>query len=221
MKDLKPIRTHVLNRYRKRRGTQKARESFRRLLCRNLKREKWIEKVPTRSNIISSLGLDILSQLDGFDDERANQFLSFLESEENLRSTNLTESRRTRSHSWNPDLNLHRWQEDALISWEKAGKWGVVSAVTGTGKTIFSIAAAKRFLDTNPDGRVTVIVPSIVLLHQWLREFAKCLDLSLSEVGLRGGGHLHDTQALCRFGLSTALSKRTLYEIQWPSSLTT
>ena len=136
---------------------------------------------------------DILSQLDGFDDERANQFPSFLESEENLRSTELDGIKHGHgAYSWNPDLNLHQWQEDALISWEKAGKWGVVSAVTGTGKTIFSIAAAKRFLDTNPDGRVTVIVPSIVLLHQWLREFAKCLDLSLSEVGLRGGGHLHE-----------------------------
>ena len=196
MKDLKPIRKHVLDRYREaKRGAQKTRESFRRLLTddRNLQRGKWIEKFPTRVNIISSLGLDVLSQLNDFEDDRANQFLSFLESEENLRSTELDGIKHGHgAYSWNPDLNLHQWQEDALKSWEEAGRWGVVSAVTGTGKTIFSIAAAKRFLDTHSDGRVTVIVPSIVLLHQWLREFAKCLDLSLSEVGLRGGGYLHE-----------------------------
>ena len=50
MKDLKPIRTHVLDRYREAKRAQKTRESFRRLLTddRNLKRVKWIEKVPTR-----------------------------------------------------------------------------------------------------------------------------------------------------------------------------
>jgi len=196
MKDLKPIRKHVLDRYRKaKRGAHGTRESFRRLLTddRNLQREVWITKFPTRRNIISSLGLDVLSQLNGFDDERAHQFLSFLESEENLQSTELDGIKHGHgAYSWNPDITLHKWQEDALNAWERAGHWGVVSAVTGTGKTIFSIAAAKRFLDTHPDGRVTVIVPSIVLLHQWLREFAKCLDLSLSEVGLRGGGYLHE-----------------------------
>ena len=193
MKHLEPIRKHVLKSYRANKpGAQKVRPSFRNLLTddRNLRRMQLTEKYPSKKHTISRLGLDLITRVESLEPVEAERYLSRIESEDNLRSTELDGLKHGQgAYSWNPRIQLHKWQNNALQAWIDSGKWGVVSAVTGTGKTIFSIAAVKRFLDEHKDGRVSVIVPSIVLLHQWLREFAKCLDLSLAQVGLRGGGY--------------------------------
>src|SRR4051812_33499025 len=61
---------------------------------------------------------------------------------------------------------LYRWQLDALISWLRCGRRGVIEAVTGSGKTDVAIAAAA---DALRRGRfVLVVVPSRVLMEQWL-----------------------------------------------------
>src|SRR6187401_1376752 len=60
---------------------------------------------------------------------------------------------------------LYRWQLDALVSWLRCGRRGVVEAVTGSGKTDVAIAAAS---DALRRGRfVLVVVPSRVLMEQW------------------------------------------------------
>ena len=41
-----------------------------------------------------------------------------------------------------PDSKLYRWQHDALVSWLRCGRRGVIEAVTGSGKTEVAIAAA-------------------------------------------------------------------------------
>src|SRR3954464_9122292 len=63
------------------------------------------------------------------------------------------------------DRALYRWQLDALISWLRCGRRGVVEAVTGSGKTDVAIAAAS---DAVRRGHfVLVVVPSRVLMEQW------------------------------------------------------
>ncbi|HEY1738807.1 MAG TPA: DEAD/DEAH box helicase [Acidimicrobiia bacterium] len=60
---------------------------------------------------------------------------------------------------------LYRWQLDALISWLRCGRRGVIEAVTGSGKTDVAIVAAS---DALRRGRfVLVVVPSRVLMEQW------------------------------------------------------
>ena len=60
---------------------------------------------------------------------------------------------------------LYRWQLEALISWLRCGRRGVIEAVTGSGKTDVAIAAAA---DALRRGRfVLVLVPSRVLMEQW------------------------------------------------------
>src|SRR4051812_3404919 len=60
---------------------------------------------------------------------------------------------------------LYRWQLDALVSWLRCGRRGVIEAVTGSGKTDVAIAAAS---DALTRGRfVLVLVPSRVLMEQW------------------------------------------------------
>ena len=63
------------------------------------------------------------------------------------------------------DRQLYRWQLDALVSWLRCGRRGVIEAVTGSGKTDVAIAAT---VDALRRGRfVLVVVPSRVLMEQW------------------------------------------------------
>src|SRR3954451_7622898 len=71
------------------------------------------------------------------------------------------------------DRELYRWQLDALVSWLRCGRRGVVEAVTGSGKTDVAIAAA---VDALRRGRfVLVVVPSRVLMEQWHRRLEAAL----------------------------------------------
>src|SRR4249920_1992925 len=63
------------------------------------------------------------------------------------------------------DRELYRWQLDALVSWLRCGRRGVIEAVTGSGKTDVAIAAAADALRRGQF--VLVVVPSRVLMEQW------------------------------------------------------
>src|SRR3954470_24170151 len=77
------------------------------------------------------------------------------------------------------DRQLYRWQLDALVSWLRCGRRGVIEAVTGSGKTDVAIAAAS---DAMRRGRfVLVLVPSRVLMEQWHGRLRAALP------GARGG----------------------------------
>src|SRR6476469_9380994 len=87
---------------------------------------------------------------------------------------------------------LYRWQLDALISWLRCGRRGVIEAVTGSGKTDVAIAAAS---DALRRGRfVLVVVPSRVLMEQWhVRLTAAMPGSRIGRLGDSG----KDTQASC------------------------
>jgi superfamily II DNA or RNA helicase len=59
-----------------------------------------------------------------------------------------------------------RWQSAALELWLKQRK-GVVSVVTGGGKTIFAFMCMDAFSREHPDSRYIILVPTITLLDQW------------------------------------------------------
>ncbi len=68
---------------------------------------------------------------------------------------------------------LYRWQLDALVDWVRCGRRGVVEAVTGSGKTDVALAAIG---DALRRGRfVLVLVPSRVLMEQWVGRLAVAL----------------------------------------------
>ena len=91
-----------------------------------------------------------------------------------------------------PDRKLYRWQLDALVSWLRCGRRGVIEAVTGSGKTEVAIAAAS---DALRRGRfVLVLVPSRVLMEQW--HTALRAALSDARIG-RLGDDGRDTAETC------------------------
>jgi superfamily II DNA or RNA helicase len=81
---------------------------------------------------------------------------------------------------------------EALVSWLRCGRRGVIEAVTGSGKTDVAIAAAADALQR---GRfVLVVVPSRVLMEQWHRRLSK--ELPDARVG-RLGDSGRDKPASC------------------------
>src|SRR5438132_1376237 len=91
-----------------------------------------------------------------------------------------------------PDRKLYRWQLDALVSWLRCGRRGVIEAVTGSGKTEVAIAAAS---DALRRGRfVLVLVPSRVLMEQWHTALRATLpDARIGRLGDAG----RDTAETC------------------------
>ena len=85
-------------------------------------------------------------------------------------------------------LGLYAWQQEALARWELFGSQGIIDAVTGAGKTRLAVAAiAKHFA---AGGKTLVVVPTIVLLHQWADVLAQ--NIPGCTVGLVGDGRDDD-----------------------------
>lgn len=94
--------------------------------------------------------------------------------------------------------DLYRWQYDALTSWLRCGRRGVVEAVTGSGKTDVALAAAA---DALRRGRfVLVLVPSRVLMEQWHGRLTAWLPHA--RIG-RLGDTLHDQPEDCDVLIAT------------------
>ena len=93
------------------------------------------------------------------------------------------------------NFNLYRWQNEAVNQWINGdGKdkhenfKGIVSVVTGAGKTVMALKAMKEYFKQFPNAKVSVIVPTRVLMYQWAHEISKLLAISSSQIGFRGDG---------------------------------
>ena len=78
---------------------------------------------------------------------------------------------------------LRRWQSEALERWNESRHRGIVSVVTGAGKTIFALAcvAQVRAITT------LIVVPTAALLDQWWVESAAFFSLALDEIHVISG----------------------------------
>jgi superfamily II DNA or RNA helicase len=82
---------------------------------------------------------------------------------------------------------LREWQQEAMRLWEQGGHRGIVSVVTGGGKTIFALSCIDRL---QPDTSL-VVVPTVALLDQWWAETADFFGLDIDEVHVvRGNGSI-------------------------------
>lgn len=84
-------------------------------------------------------------------------------------------------------LHLRDWQVAAFATWAANGCKGVIEAVTGSGKTRLALACARACLGQG--GRVLVLVPTLELQRQWLRQAR--MFLADVPIGALGGGR-HD-----------------------------
>lgn len=86
-------------------------------------------------------------------------------------------------------ITLHEWQRECVDRWFNAGRRGVIKVVTGAGKTILALAIAERLRNQEqPQLRIAIIVPTVVLLTQWVDEFHERSNLPSGSIGSVGGG---------------------------------
>lgn len=87
------------------------------------------------------------------------------------------------------DLRLEprKWQLEALDAWSSKMS-GVVSVVTGGGKTIFALLCMIALWKRYPDARVLIVVPTVALMDQWRVALRDELAFDDDDIDLVGGG---------------------------------
>lgn len=100
-----------------------------------------------------------------------------------------------------PKLTPRGWQVEALGAWERADHRGIVSVVTGGGKTVFALACIDRIRPV----ATLIIVPTAALLEQWWEEAASYFDLDLDEINIITGNGRFRLGAINIVVLNTAV----------------
>lgn len=77
-----------------------------------------------------------------------------------------------------PKYPPRAWQIEAIRRWITAGYRGIISVVTGGGKTIFALSC---IAELRPDTTL-IVVPTAALLEQWWEEVADYFSLALEEI---------------------------------------
>ena len=72
---------------------------------------------------------------------------------------------------------MRRWQEEAMQAWFASGKRGIVSVVTGGGKTFFALKCINEFQRRVAAATVLITVPTDALLDQWFEELVSFFDM--------------------------------------------
>lgn len=101
----------------------------------------------------------------------------------------------TLPHRWRltQGVELYQWQDDCVEKWFENQFRGTAKVVTGGGKTLLALSIAERLQNTiQPDLRVAVVVPTIVLMHQWYDEIIEKGNLPKAAIGRLGGGYKDD-----------------------------
>lgn len=83
-------------------------------------------------------------------------------------------------------LTPRKWQQEALNIWLETYK-GVVSVVTGGGKTIFAELCIEQFFIKYPKGQVLIIVPTLALLDQWVVSLVEDAEYLEQDIAIFSG----------------------------------
>jgi len=79
---------------------------------------------------------------------------------------------------------LYDWQLKGHNLWRANGNKGIISAVTGSGKTRLAAAIISTWLKENPKGSVSIIVSKISLLSQWKDDIGPIFyDRNIGQMG--------------------------------------
>lgn len=91
------------------------------------------------------------------------------------------------------DVDLYEWQQECVRAWFDAGARGTVKVVTGGGKTLLALAIAEKLQqERDPNLRVAIVVPTIVLMNQWYEELQQHSNLPMETIARMGGGYAGD-----------------------------
>lgn len=87
------------------------------------------------------------------------------------------------------DVEPHAWQRECAAKWMKKRR-GTVKVVTGGGKTLLALMIIQLLQNTvDPELRVVIVVPTIVLMYQWYDELLQHGNLPPQSIARLGGGY--------------------------------
>ena len=105
-------------------------------------------------------------------------------------------------------LDLHPWQESACDAWFRGDRRGTIKVVTGAGKTVVALAIIERLQRLDPELRVAIVVPTIVLMNQWRDMILEHSNLPEQAVGRLGGGQFGTFDEATRILIAVLASAR-------------
>lgn len=105
-------------------------------------------------------------------------------------------------------LHLHPWQESACDAWFREDRKGTIKVVTGAGKTVVALAIIERLQRRDPELRVAIVVPTIVLMNQWHDVMREHSNLPEQAFGRLGGGYAETFGDLTRILIAVLPSAR-------------
>src|SRR5207302_2680506 len=84
----------------------------------------------------------------------------------------------------------HAWQHQCIATWRKKKGRGTVKVVTGAGKTLLALFIAELLQNTeDKDLHLAIVVPTIVLMHQWYDAILAHGNIPMQAIGRLGGGY--------------------------------
>lgn len=159
------------------------------------------------SNDVRGLSVDVLERIKNADSEQKARQIQLSAgsgiSKADLES--LTDNSRL-AYTFPEGFELYEWQQNAVSKWYADGQdtprhQGIAQVVTGAGKTVMALEVICQWLNNQSEGKVTVVVPTRVLMRQWLTELTTTLNVPIDEIGWAGGGH-KDSFEDCRIMVS-------------------
>jgi superfamily II DNA or RNA helicase len=90
-------------------------------------------------------------------------------------------------------IKRYAWQDECIRTWQEHDGRGTVKVVTGGGKTLLGLSIAETVQNyLEPELRLVVVVPTIVLMHQWHAAILEHGNLPRQAIGRLGGGYEED-----------------------------
>jgi superfamily II DNA or RNA helicase len=92
------------------------------------------------------------------------------------------------SKPWEMKIELYRWQKEAKKGWWENNGRGIIKVVTGAGKTVLALSLISDLYKSEAykdNGlRTVIVVPTTVLLDQWLIELMDKLNLPRDKIAV-------------------------------------
>lgn len=90
-------------------------------------------------------------------------------------------------------IEPYEWQQKCIENWFANDGHGTVKVVTGGGKTLLALAIAEKVQNTrDSDLRLAIVVPTIVLMHQWYDALLEHGNLPDQAIGRLGDNYKDD-----------------------------
>jgi superfamily II DNA or RNA helicase len=87
-------------------------------------------------------------------------------------------------------IEPHAWQHECIAKWRKRKGRGTAKVVTGAGKTLLALLIAESLQNTeDKDLHLVIVVPTIVLMHQWYDAILEHGNVPAEAIGRLGGGY--------------------------------